>query len=106
MFSDRVKISPFSCKVLDLANLIPYELVQKHRDTADGFTTFNLVGYSNDAVIMPVILNVAPSLGAVSLEHTHPPVAYMIAKDASYPRSVKSKAQQIWGNIMDGWGDR
>ena len=98
--SDRVTIGPFAIKVLDMARIIPEHSVEGARDPQDGLSSFTFVGYSDDAAIMVVVVNAAPALGAVSVEHTHPPQSYLFTHDPSYQRKVKADAQNAWRSIL------
>ena len=98
--SERVAVGPFSIKVLDIAQLIPKEVVDRVRDPQDGMSAFTFVGYCDDAAIPVVVVNAAPSLGAVSVEHTHPPQTYLFPQEPSYQREVKVDAQKVWKSML------
>jgi hypothetical protein len=98
--SDHVSIGPFAIKILDMARLIPKQLVRNAKDLQDGLSAFTFVGYSDDAAILVVVVNAAPSLGAVAVEHTHPPQSYLFPSDASYQRKTKTDAQRVWKSIL------
>lgn len=102
--SDRVTIGPFATKILDMARVIPERAVRSARDPQDGLSTFTFVGYSDDAAILVMAVNVAPDLGAVAVEHTHPPQAYVFPLVASYQRGVKANAQRVWKSILSAGG--
>lgn len=102
--SDRVTIGPFATKILDMARVIPERAVRSARDPQDGLSTFTFVGYSDDAAILVMAVNVAPDLGAVAVEHTHPPQAYVLPLVASYQRGVKANAQRMWKSILSAGG--
>ena len=100
VFSDSVSVAPFSIRVLDLASIIPAEVVAKERDPQDGLCALTFVGYSEDASLPVVVVNAAPSLGAVSVEHTHPAQSYIYPWDVSYQRQAKNEAQSAWRSIL------
>jgi len=98
--TDNVTIGPFAIRILDLAHIIPREVVQREMDPQDGLSTFTFVGYSEDASIVLFAVNAAPDLGAVAVEHTHPPQSYIIPSDPSYQRRAKTEAQIQWKSIL------
>ena len=98
--TDHVDIGPFAIRVLDVAHVIPEDILARCTDPQDDLATFTLTGYSEDAAIMVVVLNTAPSLGAVALEHTHPPQSYLFPVDLGYHRQAKNDAQKAWNSIM------
>jgi len=98
--SGEVKVTPFSINVLDMGQIIPENVQADQRDAQDGVSNFSFVGYSEDAAFLVVVVNSAPSLGAVSVEHTHPPQTYLIPWDSRYQRDVKATAQKAWQSIL------
>lgn len=98
--SGNVAIGPFAIKVLDIAQIIPEHQVQRERDPFDGSSAFTFVGYSEDAAILVVIVNTAPTLGGVAVEHTHPPQAYLFPSDPSDQQNVKVAAEKVWKTIL------
>jgi hypothetical protein len=98
--SGEVKITPFSINVLDMSQIIPQSIHAEQRDSQDGVSSFSFVGYSEDAAFPVVVVNTAPSLGAVSVEHTHPPQTYLIPWNSSYQREIKATAQKAWHSIL------
>jgi hypothetical protein len=100
--SDTVAIGPYGIKVVDLAQVIPEEIAQRERDPDDGVSAFTLIGYSEDASIISLLINTSPMLGGVAVEHTHPPQAYMFPLDGGYQRTAKSNAQRAWKSILHG----
>lgn len=98
--SDRVSVGPFSVKVLDIGRAVPKEVVHRWRDPQDGLSAFTFVGYSDDAAMMVVVVNAAPALGAVAVEHTHPPQTYLFPVDPSYQRAVKTEAQAALKSML------
>ena len=98
--SDSVAVGPFSIKVLDIGRVIPDQAVRDGMDPEDGISAFTFVGYSEDAAIPVVVVNAAPDLGAVSVEHTHPPQTYLMPLEPSYQREVKREAQKVWRSVL------
>ena len=98
--ADNVSIGPFGIKMLDIANLVPSEVIGRERDPQDGLSTFTFVGYSEDAAIQVVVLSLSPALGAVAVEHTHPPQTYLFPWDSSYQKKTKTDAQKGWRSIL------
>jgi len=98
--SDSVAIGPFAIKTLDIARLVPKHLIEKEKDPRDGSSAFTFVGYSDDAAILVVILNTAPALGGVAIEHTHPPQAYLFPSDPRDQQNVKVEAENVWKTIL------
>ena len=95
-----VDVGPFGIQLLDMATLIPQELATGEMEARDGLAAFTFVGYSNDAAFLMMTINAAPSLGAVSVEHTHPPQAYMFPFDPGQRNAVKADAQDAWKAIL------
>ena len=98
--SERLAVGPFSIKVLDIAQLIPEEVADRVRDPQDGMSAFTFVGSCDDAAIPAIVVNAAPNLGAVSVEHTHPPQTYLFPQEPSYQREMKVDAQKVWKSIL------
>lgn len=98
----RVSVAPFSVKIIDLSEIIPNEIVGRERDPQDGQSAFTLVGYSEDAAFLFLVVNTAPSLKGVAVEHTHPSQSYLLPLDAGYQREVKAKAMAGWRSIITG----
>ena len=96
----RVEIAPFSVKVLDMSQLIPMDVIADNRDPEDGTSAFNFVGYSDEAAFQILVVNTAPSLGAVSVEHTHPPQTYLMPWNSNYQREAKTEAQKVWHSLL------
>ena len=106
VLSDRVSIGPFAIRVLNMGQIVPKDLVLSYKDPTDGISPFTFIGYSDDAAIQVVIVSVAPSLGAVAVEHTHPPQTYLFPLDPAYQRKAKTDAQAAWKSIMAESGAR
>ena len=102
VLSGHVTIGPFGIKVLDMAQIIPRQWVEKEKDPQDHLSPFTFVGYSEDAAIQVLLLNAAPALGAVAVEHTHPPQAYLFPNDPTFQRKIKTDAQRAWKSILSG----
>ena len=102
VLKDSLQIGPYAIKVLDLGQIVPNELAEKERDPADGLSCFTFVGYSDNAALMVMVVNTAPSLGGVAVEHTHPPQTYLLPFDGSYQRKAKVDAQTAWKSILSG----
>ena len=95
-----VSVGPFSIRVVDMTKVIPRDVINKERDPLDGQSAFTFVGYSEDAVLIPLIVNASPDLGAVGVEHTHPPQAYVFPSDANIKRKVKTDAESAWKSVL------
>ncbi len=67
----RKTVPGFTGCALKLSELVPSASVS---ETPSQFT---LVGYSNEGILIPLFLNVNNRRGGVSIEHTHPPQAYL-----------------------------
>jgi hypothetical protein len=102
--ADQVEIGPFSIKVLDMAQIISKDAVACQRDARDGVSSFTFVGYSENAALQVIVVNAAPSLRAVAVEHTHPPQTYLFPWDSSYQREAKTAAQRAWQFILSPSG--
>lgn len=96
----RTAIAPFSTKILDIAKLIPDVTVEREIDKLDGLSAFTFVGYSEDASIPIFFINASPSLGAVAVEHTHPPQSYLFPSNVGYQRRVKANARSSWSTKL------
>lgn len=101
VWSDSVTVGPFGVTVLDLARIIPESLVSAEKDPQDGLSTFGFVGYCDDAALLVLVVNSTPSLGAVALEHTHPPQGYLLPWYPGYRDVAKADARKSWKSIMD-----
>lgn len=99
-----VTVGPFGIRVLDVAQLIPEHLIARETDPLDGLAAFTFVGYSNDAALLMMIVNAAPSSGSVAVEHTHPPQTYLLPFDLGQKLTVKSDAQDAWKSILSRGG--
>lgn len=99
---DRVAVGPFGIKIVDLKEVIPSPEIQLAKDANDGISAFTLYGYSDDAALINLVVNAAPSLGSVAVEHTHPPQTYLFPYNAADQRSTKGNAIAGWKTIFSG----
>ena len=97
---ERVAVGPFGIKLLDISEVIPKRIIARETDPQDGMSAFTFVGLSEDSAMLSVIVNAAPSLRAVAVEHTHPPQTYLFPLDPTYQRKVKTEAQASWKSIF------
>ena len=104
VFADSVATGPFSIRVLDVRKMIPKDVVVREKDRQDGLSAFTFVGWCDHAAIQVVVVNAAPSLGAVAVEHTHPPQTYLFPWNSSYQRDAKTAAQRAWQSILSTGG--
>lgn len=100
VWTDNVSLGPFGVKILDVAESIPAAVVSRERDPEDGVAAFTFIAYSEEAAVTVLLVNAAPSLGAVAVEHTHPPQAYLFPYNAEYKRTGKEDARQAWKSIL------
>ena len=80
--------------------MIPEDIALREQDPEDGVSAFTLIGYSEDASIISLLVNTAPALGGVAVEHTHPPQTYLFPYDPSEQRRVKTAARAEWRSIL------
>jgi hypothetical protein len=97
---DRVSVGPFGIRAIDLKEVIPAFEIDRAKDANDGISAFTLYGYSDDAALIYLIVNAAPSLGSVAVEHTHPPQTYLFPYNAADQRSIKTNAIAGWKSIF------
>ena len=100
VWTDNVSLGPFGVRILDLASVMPAQVVSREQDPEDGVAAFSFIGYSEEAAVTVLLVNAAPSLGAVAVEHTHPPQAYLFPLGAEYKRTAKEDARQAWKSIL------
>jgi len=86
-------------QVLDLAREIPQEAICHATDSQDGLALFTFVAYSDDAALAPLIVNLAPGLGGVSVEHTHPAQAFLMPFKDKDKNRVKGAAIGSWKDM-------
>lgn len=104
VLSRTVTLPAFSVKVLDLQRELPESLIREVADSTDELTAFTFVAYSEDAALAPLILNLAPTLGGVSVEHTHPAQSFLLPcddKDKGRMKSAAISAWRTWGSRID-----
>jgi hypothetical protein len=102
--SDRVSVGPFGIRVIDIRALVPAEVVAREKDSVDATSSFTFVGFSEDAAMIVLVINAAPSLGAVAVEHIHPPQTYLLPWDSSYQKRLKLAAQRGWKELLSPGG--
>ena len=98
--SEHVTVGPFSVKILDMARIIPASVLERERDPQDGHAAFTLKGYCDGAVQIPLFVNAASDLGAVGVEHSHPPQTYLFPPQANLRRKIKADAENEWDTIL------
>ena len=96
MATENVALGPFSVKAVDIATIIPADVIKRDSDPQDGQSIYTFVGSCEDAVVMSLFVNAAPDIGAVAVEHTHPPQAYLLPSDVSLRQKVKTDAAAAW----------
>ena len=99
--SDRRALGPFSVSILDVERIIPEDVIRRDKDPMDGQSSYTFVGSSDNAVVIPLFVNASPEIGAVALEHTHPPQTYILPYKASLRREIKTNAQRAWSSIFN-----
>jgi len=103
--ADSVRVGPFGIQVIDMKQLIPNDVIERETDPEDGLSSFSLIGGSEDAAMLAMIINSAPGLKAVAVEHTHPPQAYLVPQNLSLQRQIKTLAQFHWQSVISGASD-
>jgi hypothetical protein len=94
--SGRLGVGPFQVAVVDVrAHLVPGTLAERPR-AVDELACFGFVGYSDAAALIPLVVQVAPSLGGVAVEHTHPAQAYTVPARAEQTGVLKMRALAAW----------
>lgn len=96
----RCAVPPFGLRVLDLRDVIPDGAVVKARDVHDGLSHFCLYGICEDATVAIIVLNLAPALGGLSVEHTHPTQAYLMAETSEAQQRIKRNAITAWRRVI------
>ena len=94
--SEHVDLGPFSVKVLDIGAIVTEEGVRRATDPQDGLATFTFLGFSDQASVISLVINASQELGAISVEHTHPAQEYLMPRDSTQRRKIKSGAIQQW----------
>ena len=100
VMSDRTPVGPFGVKVIDMKSVIPSEQIEQARDPQDGLSAFTMMGYSDDAALVSLVVNAAPNLGAVAVEHTHPPQTYLFPYYLKDQSKIKTEAISGWNSIL------
>jgi hypothetical protein len=98
--TENVALGPFSVKAVDIATIIPADVIKRDSDPQDGQSIYTFVGSCEDAVVMSLFVNPAPDIGAVAVEHTHPPQAYLLPSDVSLRQKVKTDAAAAWKSLF------
>jgi hypothetical protein len=98
------RVLPFTVGLIDIRAILPPGTVERWRDPTDGLASFGYVGYSVAGALIPLILTVTPSLGAVAVEHTHPAQAYTIPRRPEDKNALKARALGIWAPRMAAAG--
>ncbi len=93
-------LRPFGVELLDAGRLIPAEAVAQARDPADGLSCFSYIGCCQEGIVMPLILSLAPTLGAVAVEHTHPAQSYTCPANAADKNREKARAVDAWSGLL------
>nr|MBI3612729.1 hypothetical protein [Nitrospirota bacterium] len=97
-----VTMPAFTVRALDLGAEISPDAVRQATDPEDGLATFTFIAYSDDAALAPLILNVAPGLGGVSVEHTHPAQAFLMPFNEKDKNRLKAAAIAAWRDVAAG----
>jgi len=100
----NIALGPFSVKSVDIASIIPDEVIKQDADPVDGQSVYTFVGACEDAVVLPLFVNAAPMIGAVGVEHTHPPQAYLLPSDLKLKQRIKSEASSVWKSLFSTGG--
>ena len=98
--SDCVKLGPFSVTLLDIGATVPVDEIRRSTDPEDGLATFTLLGFSDHASVISLVLNASMQLGAISVEHTHPAQEYLMPRASNERRKIKSSAIQHWKSML------
>ncbi|OQW67637.1 MAG: hypothetical protein BVN29_01840 [Nitrospira sp. ST-bin5] len=98
VLSRTVTLPAFSVKTLDLRSELPESLVRTVTGSTRELAAFTFVAYSEDAALAPLILNLAPALGGVSVEHTHPAQSFLLPCDDKDKNRIKGAAISAWRN--------
>jgi len=97
-----VTMPAFTVRALDLGAEISPDAIRQATDPEDGLATFTFIAYSDDAALAPLILNVAPGLGGVSVEHTHPAQAFLMPFNEKDKHRLKAAAIAAWRDVAAG----
>ena len=80
--------------------MLPGEELHRSTDREDGLATFTFLGFSDQASIMSLVINASQQLGAISVEHTHPAQEYLLPRDPTDRRKIKSNAIKHWKGML------
>ena len=100
----NIALGPFAVKSVDIASIIPDDVIKQDADPLDGQSVYTFIGACEDAVVLPLFVNAAPIIGAVGVEHTHPPQAYLLPSDLALKQRVKSEASSVWKSLFSAGG--
>jgi hypothetical protein len=95
----RQVVAPFTIGVLDLSHIISKDDVRRAEDSQDGLSHFCFYGICENASVAVLVLNLAPTLGGVSIEHTHPTQGYIVASPGIKQR-IKREAVEAWRGLL------
>ena len=98
--ADTVRVGPFGIGVLDMKQVIPEAVIEREMDPQDGLSSFTIAGGSDGAALMNMVVNAAADQSAVAIEHTHPPQTYLLPRDPTLQRQVKTQARSQWQSIV------
>lgn len=93
-------VRPFTVGVLQMRDLIPAHAIEEARDPTDGLSHFCFYGICENAALAILILNLTPSQGGVSVEHTHPTQGYLLSSTADDRQRIKQDAVAGWHSLM------
>ena len=94
------RVGPFAAARLELRQAIPARVVADVQDPDDGFSHFCFYGICENAAVAVLVLNLAPALRGVSLEHTHPTQGYLMASAPEDQQRIKREAIAGWRTLM------
>lgn len=97
-----LNMSPFSVATIDIGSELTSPVIREQADPEDGIANFSFVAYSDDAALAPLILNLAPGLGGVSVEHTHPAQSFLLPFKVQDKNRFKGDAIAAWREILTG----
>ena len=95
----RRAVAPFTVSVIDLGQAIPPQAIVRARDPQDGLAHFCFYGICENAAVAVLVLNLAPTVGGVNVEHTHPTQGYLLMPSAEKQR-IKREAILGWRSLM------
>jgi hypothetical protein len=95
----RQVVAPFTIGVLDLRQIVSKDEVLRAEDPHDRLSHFCFYGICENASVAVLVLNLAPTLGGVSIEHTHPTQGYVVASPGIKHR-IKQEAVEAWRGLL------